>query len=74
MLTWENYTAWSMKMRVFMQPHGVWDAVEPSYLKARVEGKTDKVALAMIYQEIPENMLLSLANKKTAKEAGIKVM
>ena len=25
MLTKTNYTAWSMKMRVFMQAHGVWE-------------------------------------------------
>lgn len=68
-LTRENYTAWSMKMRVYMQAHGVWEAVEPSDPKAVVEGKTDKIALAMIYQGIPEDVLLSLADKKTSKEA-----
>lgn len=69
MLAKGNYTAWSMKMRVYMQAHGVWDAVEPSDPKAAVEEKIDKVALAMIYQGIPEDMLLSLADKRTAKDA-----
>lgn len=75
-LTRENYTAWSMKMRVFMQAHGVWEAVEPSDPKVAVEGKVDKVALAMIYQGIPEDVLLSIADKKTAKDAwdAIKTM
>ena len=75
-LTRENYTAWSMKMRVFMQAHSVWEAVEPTDPKTAVEGKTDKVALAMIYQGIPEDVLLSIADKKTAKEAweAIKTM
>lgn len=73
-LTRENYTAWSMKMRVFMQAQGVWEAVEASDSKASdskatVDGKTDKIALAMIYQGIPEDVLLSLAEKKTAKDA-----
>lgn len=31
--------------------------------------KTDKVALVMIYQGIPEEVLLSIADKKTAKGA-----
>ena len=31
--------------------------------------RTNKVALAMIYQGIPEEWLLSLATKKSAKEA-----
>lgn len=52
-LTRENYTAWSMKMRVIMQAHNVWEAVEPSDPKGAVEGKTNNVALAMIYQGIP---------------------
>lgn len=69
MLAKENYTAWSMKMKVFMQAQGVWCAVEQTDPKAAVEEKTDKVALAMIYQGIPEEVLLSLAEKKTAKEA-----
>lgn len=36
----------------------------------------DKVALGMIYQDIPEDMLLSIAKKRTSKEAKevIKVM
>ena len=76
MLARSNYTAWALKMKVFMQAQGVWIAVEPSDAKAVIEEKTDKVALAMIYQGIPEDMLLSIAEKKTAKEAweAIKTM
>ncbi|KAK1361327.1 hypothetical protein POM88_045801 [Heracleum sosnowskyi] len=75
-LTRENYTVWSMKMRVFMQAHGVWEAVEPSDPEVVVAGKVDKVALAMIYQGIPEDILLSIDDKKTAKDAwdAIKTM
>lgn len=69
MLTKSNYTAWAMKMKVFMQAHGVWEAVENSDQKAVVDERIDKIALAMIYQGIPEEMLLSLAEKKKAKDA-----
>lgn len=69
MLTKTNYTVWAMKIRVFMQAHGVWEAVEPKDPKAVVEDKVDKRALAMIYQSIPEDLLLTLAERKTAKEA-----
>lgn len=74
-LTRGNYTTWALKMKVFMQAQGVWSAVEPEE-KAAVEEKTDKIALAMIYQGIPEDMLLSIAGKKTAKDGweAIKVM
>ncbi|XP_074342858.1 uncharacterized protein LOC141680565 [Apium graveolens] len=63
-----NYTSWALKMKVFMQAQGVWTAMEPSDAKAPLDDKIDKVALAMIYQGIPEDMLLSIADKKTAKE------
>lgn len=49
MLARNNYTAWSLKMRVFMQAQGVWEAVEPSDPKIAVETKTNKMALAAIY-------------------------
>ncbi|XP_074373711.1 uncharacterized protein LOC141714067 [Apium graveolens] len=69
MLAKGNYTAWSMKMRVFILAHGVWDAVEPCDPKGTVEDKMDKVALAMMYQGIPEDLLLDIADKRSAKEA-----
>ncbi|XP_074336171.1 uncharacterized protein LOC141673336 [Apium graveolens] len=68
MLTKTNYTAWAMKMRVFMQAHGVWDAIEPKDPKGVVEDKKDKRALAMIYQGISEELLLTLAERKIAKD------
>lgn len=59
----------------------MWNAVEPGDAKAGeakavVDDKIDKVALAMIYQGIPEDMLLSIAEKQTAKDGweAIKVM
>lgn len=69
MLTKTNYTAWSLKMKVFMQAHGVWIAIEPKDATTVVEERTDKLALAAIYQSIPEDVLMSLAEKKSTKEA-----
>ncbi|XP_074343035.1 uncharacterized protein LOC141680819 [Apium graveolens] len=69
MLTKTNYTAWAIKMKVFMQAHGVWDAIEPKDPKATAEEKMDKRALAIIYQGIHDDMLLTLAERKTYKEA-----
>lgn len=68
LLTKTNYTAWSLKMKIFMQAHGVWDAIEPKDPKAAVEEKVDKRAMAIIYQGIAEDLLLSIADKKNAKE------
>lgn len=76
MLAKSNYTAWALKMKVNMQAHGVLEAVEPKDPKLVIEERTDKVALAVIYQSIPEDVLLSVAEKKTTKEAwdAIKTM
>lgn len=52
-----------------MQAHGVWEAIEPKDAKAVIDDKIDKRALAVIYQGIPEDLLLALAEKKTSKEA-----
>lgn len=69
MLSRVNYTAWSVKMKVFMQAQGVWEAIESDDPKAKTEAKKDKMALTIIYQGIPEDMLLIVAEKKSAKEA-----
>ncbi|XP_074369677.1 uncharacterized protein LOC141711144 [Apium graveolens] len=69
MLAKSNCAAWSLKMTVNMQAHGVWEAIEPKDPKSAVEERTYKLALAVIYQGKPEDILLSLAEKKTAKEA-----
>nr|GEY22129.1 hypothetical protein [Tanacetum cinerariifolium] len=69
MLSRNNYAAWAIKMRVFMQAQGVWDTVEPRTSNTVVEVKKDKMALAAIYQGIPEDLLLSLAEKESAKDA-----
>lgn len=68
MLSRSNYGAWAIKMRVFMQAQGVWEAVEPRTQNTVVEVKKDRMTLAAIYQGIPEDLLFSLA-EKTAKEA-----
>lgn len=67
-LTKNNYTTWALKLKVYMQAQGVWTVVEQSDPEAVVEEKADKVALAMLYQGLPEDILLSIAEKGKAKE------
>ncbi|XP_074373447.1 uncharacterized protein LOC141713772 [Apium graveolens] len=73
MLTKSNYASWSIKIKVNMQAHGVWEAIDPKDPKGKVVEKIDKVALAVIYQGVPEDILLSLAEKNTAKEAWVAI-
>lgn len=69
MLTRENYTAWALKMKVYMQAHAVWEAIESNGSKTTVDDRTDKIALAEVYQGIPEDILLTLAEKKDCKRS-----
>lgn len=75
-LTRANYTAWAFKMKAFMKAHGVWEAVVPKDSNAVIEDQTDKVAMAAIYQSIPEDILLSITDKEMDKESweAVKVM
>ena len=58
-----------MKMRVFSQAHSIWGAIEPTDPKTKVEEKMDKLSMTAIYQSIPEDILLSIAEKMMTKEA-----
>ncbi|XP_074377775.1 uncharacterized protein LOC141719299 [Apium graveolens] len=69
MLNRGNHTAWALKMKVYMQAHGVWIAIESDDPKLPIEDRTEKIALAAIYQGILEDVFLSVAEKKMAKEA-----
>lgn len=68
MLNNNNYMAWSLKIRVFMHAHGVWEAMKPNDQKSTIQETIDMFALAMIYQGIPEEMLLSPKEIKKAKD------
>ncbi|XP_074326489.1 uncharacterized protein LOC141664434 [Apium graveolens] len=72
-LTKCNYTTWALKMKVIMQTHLVWEAIEVNDPKAVCDEMTDKIALAMVYQGIFEEMLLSIAEKKKAKDAWLAI-
>lgn len=54
-------------MKVFMEAQGGWEAVDQSDPKFAVETKVDMMALAAIYQDIPQDVLLSITEKQTAK-------
>ncbi|XP_074349643.1 uncharacterized protein LOC141689289 [Apium graveolens] len=69
LFTKSNYTLWSLKMKVFIKAQGVWDAIEPKDPKKPADEKTVQLALAAIYQGVPEDILLIIAEKETAKEA-----
>ncbi|KAJ0602036.1 putative RNA-directed DNA polymerase [Helianthus annuus] len=66
-LTPQNYTTWSIKMEAILDAQGLWEAVEPAEGEAADEKKS-KLARAFLFQAIPEDVLLQVAKKRTAKE------
>lgn len=56
MLARSNYTAWALKMKVFMKAQERWNALETKEKEVVVDDRQDKIALATIYQGIPEDI------------------
>jgi hypothetical protein len=62
-----NYTSWVIRVQAMMEDQGVWEAVEPAVSEA-VDEKKDKKARSHLFQALPEDLLMQVARKKTAKE------
>ena len=67
MLNSTNYTIWAVKIRALFNVHGIWEVIEPTQ-GTEVDKKKDNSAIAMLYQAIPESMVLQVANLNSAKE------
>ncbi|KAH7858787.1 hypothetical protein Vadar_028059 [Vaccinium darrowii] len=66
-LTLTNYTCWKIRVKAMMEDQEVWEAIEPA-AGAAVDVKKDKKAKLHLIQCLPEDLLLQVANKATAKE------
>ncbi|CAA7020181.1 unnamed protein product [Microthlaspi erraticum] len=64
MLNATNYAVWTMKMKVMLGIHKVWETIEPGSLSLE---KND-VATGLIFQSIPEYLVIQVGAKETAKE------
>nr|GEZ47145.1 zinc finger, CCHC-type [Tanacetum cinerariifolium] len=62
-----NYTIWAVKIKALFNVHGIWEAVEPT-TNAEVDQKKNNMAITMLYQAIPENLVLQIASLTSAKE------
>nr|GEY55815.1 zinc finger, CCHC-type [Tanacetum cinerariifolium] len=61
-LTSTNYPVWAVKVKSIMDAHGLWQTVEPGTLGEEPNVKKSKQALAFLFQAIPEDMVLHMAN------------
>ncbi|CAA7036532.1 unnamed protein product [Microthlaspi erraticum] len=63
MLNSSNYSVWSMRMKVTLKVHKVWESIDP--------GSTDEVkknnATALLFQSIPESLTLQVGDQDSPK-------
>ena len=67
MLAPNGYTVWAIKAQAILDAHTLWEAVSPAG-DAAVNAKKCKTARAMLPLGLPEDVLLSVATKATARE------
>ena len=64
MLTATNYTVWAIRMKMLLRVHKVWEVVESE----STEGDKNDLATALLFQSIPENLILEVGTLETAKK------
>ena len=63
MLTSSNYTVWAMRMKIALKVNKVWETIDPG---TKTEDKND-LAIALLFQSIPEALTLQVGDLDTAK-------
>ena len=63
MLTTSNYTVWCMRMKIALKVSEVWEAIEPGIK----DEKKNNMAIAFLFQSIPEALILQVGDLDTAK-------
>ncbi|KAI3800975.1 hypothetical protein L1987_29075 [Smallanthus sonchifolius] len=66
-LTPTNYTIWAIKLKAIFNVHGLWEAIEPAVGEV-VDQKKNSSAIAYLYQSLPEDLILQVANLTSASE------
>ena len=60
-----NYTVWALRMRILLRVHKVWEIVET---EAEDDEKKNDMAMALLFQSIPESLILQVGELSTAKK------
>ncbi|XP_013674050.1 uncharacterized protein LOC106378478 [Brassica napus] len=63
MLNASNYTVWAMRMKIALKVNKVWETIDPG---SKHEEKNN-MAIALIFQSIPEALTLQVGHLDTAK-------
>ena len=64
MLSSSNYTVWAIRMKLLLKVHKVWETVEIE----TTETEKNDMATALIFQSIPEALVLQVGELETAKK------
>ena len=64
MLNAINYTVWAMRIKVLLKVHEVWEVVETE----TGDVKKNNMALELLFQSIPETLILQVGELDTAKK------
>ncbi|XP_056843152.1 uncharacterized protein LOC130495700 [Raphanus sativus] len=71
MLNNTNYTVWSIRMKLALEVHKVWEVIEGEDITdedKKVKAEKNSMAKALLFQSIPEAMILQLGGLDTAKK------
>ncbi|GJX92920.1 hypothetical protein Tco_0347506 [Tanacetum coccineum] len=63
-LTSTNYIIWRMRMEVLLGIHVVWDVID----SGSDDAKKNNIVKGLLFQSIPEDLVLQIGNLKTGKE------
>ncbi|XP_076954159.1 uncharacterized protein LOC143628444 [Bidens hawaiensis] len=66
-LTTTNYNTWTILMESVLDAQGLWETIKP-VTGGVVDEKKNKIARAILYQALPEDILLQVARKRSAKD------
>ena len=64
MLTSSNYTVWTMRMKILLKVHKVWEVIETE----SADGDKNDMATALLFQSIPEALILQVGELDTSKK------
>lgn len=64
-LTETNYTTWALLMETILKAHSLWETID---VKNVVDEKKAHTSKAMIFQTLPEDVLMQVAQCSTTKE------
>ena len=64
MLNATNYTVWAIRMKMALKVHKVWEAID----EETTTGEKNDLAIALLFQSIPETLILQVGELDTAKK------